>query len=135
MPKKGEVMLLFGHRFIESEKLYYISSRDDIAKTPPSSTLYLEFSEKNLDTIRYLNKNSIKFALKVDSITEVIYGAALGATYLHVEKTVAKKAQDIAENYLFDAKILVQIESEDEIEEMAYLGIDGILFAEAIITQ
>ncbi len=126
-------MLLFGHRFIESERFYHVFDIDAIVQTPPSSTIYLEFEEKNLDIIEYLNQNAIKFALKVHNVTELIYASALGASYIHVEQNLAKTAQKIAENYLFDAKILVHIESEDEIEEMALLGIDGVMFAEAIV--
>ncbi|WP_151901118.1 hypothetical protein [Sulfurimonas hydrogeniphila] len=126
-------MLLFGHRFIKSEKFYHVSDIDAIVQTPPASIIYLEFEEKNLDIIEYLNQNSIKFALKVQNVTELIYASALGASYIHVEQKLAKTAQKIAENYLFDAKILVHIEKEEEIEEMALLGIDGAVFTEAIV--
>ncbi|MEN4045985.1 hypothetical protein [Sulfurimonas sp. NWX367] len=126
-------MLLFGHRFIKSEKFYHVSDIDAIVQTPPASIIYLEFEEKNLDIIEYLNQNSIKFALKVQDVTELIYASALGASYIHVEQKLAKTAQKIAENYLFDAKILVHIEKEEEIEEMALLGIDGAVFTEAIV--
>ncbi|QOP40491.1 hypothetical protein [Sulfurimonas marina] len=126
-------MLLFGHRFIESESFYHISDIDDIAHTPPSSKLYLAFHEDNLDIINYLQKNSISFALNVQNIRELIYASALGAHYILVPKSLAKTAQNIAENYLFDSKILVHIEDEEEIEELALLGVDGALFAEAIV--
>ncbi|WP_418640985.1 hypothetical protein [Sulfurimonas sp. ST-27] len=110
-----------------------MSDIDAIVQTPPASIIYLEFEEKNLDIIEYLNQNSIKFALKVQDVTELIYASALGASYIHVEQKLAKTAQKIAENYLFDAKILVHIENEEEIEEMALLGIDGAVFTEAIV--
>lgn len=126
-------MLFFGHRFIESEKFYHVFDIDTIIQTPPSSIIYVEFDEKNLDIITYLQQNSIKFALKVKNIMELMYASALGADYIHVELKLAKTAQKIAENYLFDAKILVHVENEDEIEEMALLGIDGVVFAEAVV--
>jgi hypothetical protein len=126
-------MLLFGHRFIESERFYHIFDIDDIANTPPSSKIYLDFSEDNLDIISYLEQNSISFALNVKNITELVYGSALGASFITVSKNFAKTAQNIAENYLFDAKILVHIEDEDDIEEFAELGIDGVIFSEAVI--
>lgn len=126
-------MLFFGHRFIKSEKFYHVFDTDTIVQTPPSSTIYLEFEEKNFDIIDYLNQNTIQFALKVRDVTELVYAAALGASYCIVNQKLAKTAQKIAENYLFDAKILVHIDDEDEIEEMALLGIDGVIFTEAII--
>jgi len=126
-------MLLFGHRFIESESFYHITDIDAITKTPPSSTLYLPFSEENLDIISYLNANSVSFVLVVADIKELIYASALNAKYIVVSKKLAKTAQDIAESYLFDSKILVTIEKESEIEEMALLNIDGVLFANAVV--
>jgi len=126
-------MLLFGHPFIESEKFYHIFNADAVVHTPPNSTLYIEFKEENLDIIKYLRENHINFALRVGSITEVIYAAALQSSYIMVDKELAKTAQSIAENYLFDTKILVHIEEEDEIEEMALLGIDGVIFSNAIV--
>lgn len=126
-------MLLFGHRFIQSESFYHISSINAISKTPPSSKVFLEFSEENLDIINHLFENSVEFVLSVSNLTELIYASALNASYILVQKELAKSAQNIAESYLFDAKILVSLENEDEIEEMAMLNLDGVLFSNAII--
>jgi len=46
---------------------------------------------------------------------------------------LASKLQKIAENYLFDAKILVPISNESEMEIVAEAGIDGVIFQDAII--
>jgi len=126
-------MLIFGHKFIPSESLYHITDIDGVINTPPSSTVYLEFSEDNLDIIEHLNVNQIEFALDVKNITELIYASALGAKYISLSREMAKTAQDIAENYLFDAKILVHITDNTEIEELALLGCDGVIFSNAII--
>ena len=126
-------MLLFGHRFIPSKPFYHISDIDSIQKTPPSSLLYITWSEQNLDVIEHAAINEIVFALRVKEITELIYASALNAHFIIVNPELAKDAQNIANNYLFDAKILVKIEEEEEIEEMALLGVDGVIFANAII--
>jgi hypothetical protein len=126
-------MLFFGHRFIESENFYHITDIDAIKNTPPSSTLYVIYTENNLDIIKHLHSNALPFVLSVTSITELLYASALGARYITLSKEIAKSAQNIAECYLFDAKILVTIEDENEIEEAALLGIDGVLFSNAII--
>jgi len=126
-------MLLFGHRFIQNESFYHITDIDAILKTPNSSKVFLEFSEDNLDIIDYLNANSVSFVLSVQNVTELIYASSLKASYILVQKELAKTAQEIAESYLFDAKILVHLEKEKEIEEMALLSIDGVLFSDAII--
>ena len=126
-------MLLFGHRFIESKRFYHIFDIEDIIHTPPSSYLYVDFSKENIDIITYLQENDLSFAVNVQNITELIYANAFGANFITVQKNFAKTAQNIAENYLFDAKVLVHIESEKQIEEFAILGVDGVIFAEAII--
>jgi len=126
-------MLIFGHKFIPSESLYHITDIDSISNTPPSSIIYIEFSEDNLDIINHANANQIEFALDVKNITELIYASALGAKYISLSREIAKTAQDIAENYLFDAKILAHIIDNKEIEELALLGIDGVIFSNAII--
>lgn len=126
-------MILIGHKFIESEKLYHIDAIEAISKTPPNSTLYIFFSEENLDIIKHCNNNAINFALHVNSVTELIYAENLGATYIVVSVQDAKDAQQIANEYLFDAKILATITDEEQIEELAYLGIDGALFTQTII--
>jgi len=126
-------MFIFGHRFIKSEPFYHIENIDAVLNTPSSSVVFLEFSEQNLDIIEHLNSNEILFSLSVKNIREVIYASELGGSFIVVDKTLAKTAQDIANNYLFDAKILVRIEDESEIEEMALLSIDGVIFSNGII--
>ena len=126
-------MLIFGHRFIESESFYHIGDIDSIKRTPPSSTIYLDFSEDNLDIIKHANLNEIEMVLKISNITELMYASCLGAKYIVVPKESLKTAQDIAENYLFDAKILAMLEDESEIQEMAIIGVDGVICSNAII--
>jgi hypothetical protein len=126
-------MFIFGHRFIESEKFYHVSDIEAISNTPPSSHIYVDFSEENLDIIKHLRDNEIVFALDVKNITELIYASTLGASYIVVDKNLAKDANDIANNYLFDAKILVHIKKEEQIEDMAIIGVDGVIFTNSIV--
>lgn len=126
-------MLIFGHRFIESEDFYHVSDIESIKNTPPSSTIYLEFNEDNLDIISHLQTNQLVFALRASTIQQIMYASSLGASFIVISEDLAKSAQNIANNYLFDAKILVKIKEEDEIEELAILGVDGVIFSNAII--
>ena len=126
-------MLLFGHRFIDSPRFYHVDDIDAIAHTPSNSTLFLEFSESNLDIVSHCRENGLAFAMEVASLREVIYAENLGAMAIIVEQELAKSAQSAAEKYLFDAKILCRIDDEDQIEEVTSDGIDGAIFAEAII--
>ncbi|MCK4975280.1 MAG: hypothetical protein KAR81_08500 [Sulfurimonas sp.] len=126
-------MLFFGHRFIESENFYHIQSIDAIQNTPPSSIILVDFDEENLDIINHIRANSIPLAIQVQDITQIVYASSFDAKYIILSKELAKTAQNLADNYLFDAKILVHIENENEIEELALLGVDGVIFSNAII--
>lgn len=126
-------MLLFGHRFIESESFFHIPDIGSIDNTPPNSIVYTEFSEKNLDIIKHAVQNQILTSIHAGNITEVVYASALGASYIVVSPELAKSAQSVANEYIIDAKILVLIEDESEIEELAILGVDGVIFPNAIL--
>jgi nicotinate-nucleotide pyrophosphorylase len=126
-------MIILGHKFFENEKLYTISSFEQIKNTPTNSTLLLNFQENDiLNFIKDLKENSISFALEVQSIKELIFANNFGAKFILLEEFLAVDAQKIANEYLFDSKILVKINSEEEIEKLALLGIDGVVFNEAI---
>ncbi len=126
-------MLIFGHRFILSDSFYHIDSIDDIKDTPSSSILHIEFDESYLEIINFLRDNGITFALSVKNIKELIYASSLGASFILVDNKLSKISNDIANNYLFDAKVLVHIDHEDEIEEIAKIGVDGVIFDNAIV--
>ena len=126
-------MLLFGHRFIASERFYHIEDIASISHTPANAVLHIVFHESHLDMLHHLQQNRLRFAVDVKNITELIYAENFDATYVMLSKSLAKEAQNIAETYLFDAKILVKINHENEIEMMAYEGIDGVIFSDALI--
>jgi hypothetical protein len=129
---------MIGHRFIPNflvghGSFYHVVNEDAINNTPPNSPVLLDYSEKNIETIVYAKQNSVEFCLKVQNVTEIIYASNLGASYILVDKDLAKTAQNLANNYLFDAKVLVMTEDDDEIEELALLGVDGVIYSDAII--
>jgi len=126
-------MLIFGHRFIPSESFYHILDIESISNTPPSSVIHIEFSEENLDIITHAIANQISTSICAKDITQVIYAASLEASFIVVHKELAKNARNIANEYMFDAKILVLVENETEIEELALVGVDGVIFSNAII--
>lgn len=127
------MMYIYGHRFIQSNSFYHVPNIDAIQNTPSNSTIYLDFSEDNLEIINHAVSNNIVLALGVSNITEIVYASSLGASFIVVSKELAKTAQNIANNYLFDAKILAHISDEDELEELIILGVDGVVFSNAII--
>ncbi len=126
-------MLIFGHRFIQNHSFYHVFDIDSITNTPPNSIVHIEFKEENLEIISHANLNQITISLYANSIRDLIYASALQASYIIVQKSLATDAKNIANEYLFDAKILVLIEDESEIEELVLFGVDGVIFSHAII--
>jgi hypothetical protein len=126
-------MLLFGHRFIASDSFYHVLDIDSINNTPPSSIIHIEFCEENLDIIEHTRINQISSSIRCKTITEIIYASSLGASFIVIHPDLCKNAIKIANDYLFDAKIVVLIEEEEEIEDLALMGVDGVIFSSAIV--
>ena len=126
-------MLIFGHPFLPYETFYHIDGIDAAAVTPAGSTLLFAWSETNLDLVSHCQANDLPFAIEVDSVKDALFAENAGARYILVELSLAKSVQKVAETYLFDAKILARIERESQIETIAFEGIDGVLFAEAVV--
>jgi len=121
-------MKIFGHEWIESERFYAVSKESDISKTPTNSLLKLDTLSSSLDLAKYCQNNLLRYALEVETIEEAIFANLLSATYLLCDKKLAKELMPIAQNYLFDVEVLAYIK-KDEIEEMAKVGVDGVLIA------
>lgn len=126
-------MLIFGHPHIENEKLYHINSIEAVEHTPSNSVLLFDYNAEVFELIDYAKENALAFALNISSLKDGIFAENLDAKYLLVSYENASVVQKAADTYLFDAKVLVHVENEDTMEDLAQHGIDGIIFAEAII--
>lgn len=124
-------MIIIGHNcFNTDKKLYRVSSIDEIGKTPANSTLFVPF---DAEIISFLKENSINFATYVDNKKGVIFASSFGAKYILVEKNMAKEAQSIANDYLFDSRVVAMIDSDEELDEMIDARIDGVLYEGGIV--
>ncbi len=74
-------------------------------------------------------KNNLSNAVVVSSIKEAIYCNALNSKYIICDKKLAKAIQKIADNYMFDSKVLAIIEDSEEIEKIALNEIDGVIYS------
>ena len=124
-------MKIIGHQWIESERFVNIYAKDEIERTISSSILLFEINT-SIGLIHYCQEQELAFAVSVNSITEAIFAHNLNAHYIFVSSSMAKEIQSIAQHYLFDAQIVVIIKNEDEIEQYAQMGIDGVVFPSAI---
>ena len=120
-------MQIFGHDFIDNSKFFFINTIDEIKSTTPNSILFFDF---NKEIITYCKTQNLIFGVNVKSIKELVLASASNASYLLVTKEFAKQAQNIANEYMFDAKILLTSSDENDIEFCAKNGIDGIIFTD-----
>lgn len=118
-------MLILGHDIIPSEKIETISFVEQIQKTPPNSTVFFQY---NIDLMKYCFDNNLPYGVYVNSIKQAIFANSLGAKYIIVMSSHAKEIQDIANEYMFDSKILQVIYHESHIEDVAKHGVDGVVF-------
>lgn len=126
-------MILFGHPYIPSERFYHIDSVEAIRHTPANSVIVLFFSPENLDIIEHLRRNSVRFALFVETPSEAVVAENLRASYLIIHPRHGAAIQPVAEHYLFDAKVLGYIDDPEDLEDLIDLRLDGAIFPEAII--
>lgn len=125
-------MLILNHPSLESLNILTIDSKEQIANTLPSDFLVLSCDTfaQTLSLARFCCDNTLAYASLVSSVKEALLLVNLNVRFLLCrEIDFAKALQNLAEIYLFDAKILVCIQDEEEIEIIAKYGIDGVIFA------
>ena len=125
-------MIIIGHPWIKSNRFFKVFSIKGIQKSQPDDIILLE---PLVDSHRYAahcQANAISFSVVVNTLDDALYANALGAKYIICEEDDALMIQPIANEYLFDTRILVLIHNEKEISKIARGHIDGVIFAEAI---
>ena|SRR5665648_292830 len=125
-------MIIIGHPWIQSPSFCKIFSEEDIKKIPVDSIVLLEPLRDSHGYATYCTSNQIPYAVVVNTLDEALFANAMGASYIVCEEDDALMIQPIAEEYLFDTRILVLIHDEKDITKIARGGIDGVIFAEAI---
>jgi len=118
-------MIILGDKHINYEKIEKIVCCEDIKSTKPNSTVLFDF---DFEILKYTSKNDISCVVIISTIKELIYSSKLNAKYIVVDNNILSQSQKIAENYMFDSKILAVIDSCDDIENIALKGIDGIIY-------
>jgi len=124
-------VIIIGHPLIPFKPLYKVTKVEDIKKTKPNCTILIDFKDKEL--LQYSIAQDISFALHVKSLKDACLANALGAKFILVDDCLSKKVQNIATEYLFDTKVLIQIEDENGIEKAANNLIDGVILKKGIV--
>lgn len=125
-------MIIIGHSWIKSSNFCKIFSPADIKKSKANEVVLLEPLAKSHALAKYCQENKVSFAVTVNSLQDAIFANALGASYIVCKEDDALIIQPVAQEYLFDTRILVLIQDEKEMSKIARSGIDGVIFQEAI---
>jgi len=118
-------MIILLDEYISCEKFSFINSIDEVKDTLSNSTVMLNFDK---ELMLYCIQNNIQYGVNTQTIKEVIYANGLGARYILPTNTLLKTSQKLADNYMFDSKIIAKITNENEIEKYAIDEIDGVIF-------
>jgi hypothetical protein len=122
-------MIIIGDKLVPFEEVIYIKNIENLKYTKANSTIIFDYDEK---TLEYSYKNNLSSAVVVSSIKEAIYCNSLNVKYIISEKNLACEIQKIADNYMYDSKNLVIINSNEEFEQTAIAQIDGVIYRELI---
>jgi len=126
-------MLIFGHPWVHTPPFKKVFSLKDIDRVSSEEVILLEPLSDSITLAQHCQANQKAFAVTVNSLTEALFANALGSQYIVCQNEDAIKIQPIAQEYLFDSKVLTLINSEKEIQKMAEHSIDGVIFPEAIL--
>ena len=118
-------MILIGDKLVPFADVFLIKNIKDIDNTKANSTVLFDFNE---EILTYCYKNELFCAVVVNSIKEAIYCNNLNVKYIISEKELSIELQKIADNYMYDSKILAIIDSNEELVQVAKLEIDGIIY-------
>ena len=120
-------MLIFGNPYIEATRFIEINSISQIDATTPKDILLVEFKEP-FTLAKYCLKNALPYAIEASSIKDALIATNLGVGYLITNLELAKTLQKIANEYLWDSKILVKIKDDSTLEKVALNYIDGVIY-------
>ncbi len=125
-------MIIIGHPWIKSNRFFKVFSIKGIEKSQADDIILLEPLVDSHAYALHCQENNVPFAVVANNLEDALFANALGAKYIICEEDDALMIQPIANEYLFDTRILVLIHSEKEISKIARGGVDGVIFADAI---
>jgi len=120
-------MIIVGNKNIPYQNIVSVNSIDDIKNTNANEIVYFAY---DIELIKYCSSNSVKCAVNVSNITEAIFCNALDVFFIISHD--AKSIQDIADNYMFDSKVLQVISNDNDIQNTAKNEIDGCVYKEIL---
>lgn len=120
------MIIIGGNRAISTNEELFFGENIDSSK--PNSLICKKFDKNSLSEYSQLAQEKVPLLFHVVDIRDFVYACIIGAKYVAVNKEDAPIMQKIANEYMYDTKVLALIYDEDEIEWVATHSIDGALF-------
>ena len=124
-------MLILGHEDIDHPLFCRVNTTKEIQKTDAGTVLYIDPFDTKLAA--YMHQNALPFCAAINCVSDLMLANAQGAAYCLIPLEHAKEFQALANEYLFDAKLLLAVDSTDAIKDAARLGVDGVIFQAAFM--
>ncbi len=121
-------MIIIGHQYIDSPPFFRVKILHTIEQTLANSVIVIENLYEKMDIIEFAKRNNLLFAIEIESLKEALLAQALGSSYVICDLDLAKEVQVLANEYLWDMKVLVAISKESELEVVAKAFIDGVIY-------
>ena len=118
-------MIILGSTHISHESIAIISCIDDISNTKANQLLAFKY---DINILEYCAKNALSSIVVIKDIKEAVFCNSLNSSYIVCKADISKDIQDIAENYMFDPKVLEIINNDEQINKIAPKGIDGVIY-------
>ena len=125
-------MIIIGHPWIKYQRFCKVFSIEDIKKSKANEVMLLEPLVDSHNYAKHCKEQGIAFAIVVNTLEDALFANALGAKYIVCEEDDALMIQPIAQEYLFDTRIIVLVHLDKDISKFARAKIDGVIFPEAI---
>jgi len=96
----------------------------NIEKTPSNYIIITPFDRKYIKEYKKYHNN---IAIVCHSIVEFIIATKCNVKYIIAEFELAKTLQRLADDYMYDTKVLAIIDNEIKLKDVALNGIDGAI--------
>ncbi|BDQ27892.1 hypothetical protein HHE02_10750 [Helicobacter heilmannii] len=121
-------MLVFGHPQIPTSPFVRLQEIAQVAQSLASAIVYFHATDKNaFELSAHCSQNGVKYAVSVASPLEWALMSNFKPSYILVEEE-PKTYQNLADDYLSDARILWVIDSHIQIEQALKIRMDGVVF-------
>ena len=123
------MIIVGGNEFVSTGEKIVVGCDAEGSGLTPINLVYEVFDKNAMAKYKSLIQKGVSLALHAADLKELVYVCNLGAKYVVAYKEDAHSMQKASDNYMFDTKVLVLIDEEEDMEWVVANEIDGVIFA------